>query len=187
MYLTLSVLISCYVNANYEYERLKVLSHLADISRVPWNSQYDTYQTASSEVLPHYYDSYESSEDRSKDDFGSSSEHIPLSSVKKNPIENKSLKKPISPIYTSFANKDSTKYKELAPNSGVAYCQEIKTKLIGKESKSQKGVTTCYKCNDPKTGSTYERCLYNSRPEESASANTRERFLAVPVGFRYRR
>lgn len=180
----MSALIACRVaNANYEYERLKALSRLEyrDISRAPWDSQYDSYETASSEILPRYYDSYGSSEDSH---YGSPSERFPI--IKKEPNENKGLKKTISSFYVPFANKESLKHKELALNSGTAYCQEIKVKSVGSEGEPRKGVTSCYRCKDPKTKSTYERCLYKSEPQESASASTKMERLA-PVNFRHRR
>lgn len=191
IYLSLSTLLVCYVNANYEYERIKALSYLPDISQNPSNSQYNIYEGASSEITPHYDDSYERNKDRdlSRDNFGSSFKRFPIDSIKKESIEKKNLKKVI-PFYT-FTNKDLTKRKELLADSAeTAHCQEIKIKSFGKDSDSRKGITTCYKCKDPITRSTYERCLYKSNPvsEESASASTKmERFLSVPTNFRYRR
>lgn len=181
IYLTLSALITCHVSANYEYERLKNLN-LEGTLQVPWNRQYEVYESASSEILPHY-NFYELSKDQPTDYFGSPSESFPIT-TKKEPTEEKYLKK--IPFY-AFTNKDSTRYKELTPDLGIAHCQEIKVKSIGKKDEPKKGITTCYNCKDPKTKSTYERCLYSS-PEESASANTKvERYLSAPAGFRYRR
>lgn len=182
IYLIISALITFHVNANYEYERLKSLSHVIDVPQVP--SRHNIYESASSEILPHYYNSYESSDDRYRDRSTSSvlSERSPIS-VKKKLVENKNLKK--IKIPSLMINKDYTaKYKQLLPNSEIAHCQEINVKLIGKEDKIRKDFMTCYKCEDPKTRSTYERCLHNNPPEESASANT-ERF--IPVSSRYRR
>ncbi|XP_050445803.1 uncharacterized protein LOC126848731 [Cataglyphis hispanica] len=182
IYLIILALITCHVNANYEYERLKSLSHVIDVPQVP--SQHNIYESVSSEILPHYYNSYESSDDRYRDRSTSSvlSERSPIS-VKKKLVENKNLKK--MKIPSLMINKDYTaKYKQLLPNSEIAHCQEINVKLIGKEDKIRKDFMTCYKCEDPKTRSTYERCLHNNPPEESASANT-ERF--IPVSSRYRR
>ncbi|XP_014483866.1 PREDICTED: uncharacterized protein LOC106749193 [Dinoponera quadriceps] len=179
VYLALSALIACHVtDALYELERLKAQLQYRDVSRAPWNNRYDSYETASSEVLPHYYDtSYVSSEDR----HGSSSERFPISGIKKEPNEDKGFKKTTSPF-----GKDSL--KELALNSRTAHCQEIKVKSVGAQGEPPKGVTTCYRCKDPKTKSSYERCLYKSEPEESSSASTKmERFLSTPVNFRYRR
>ncbi|XP_018315089.1 clumping factor A [Mycetomoellerius zeteki] len=175
IYLTLSALITCHVNANYE--RLKNWSPSESTSHF-WNNQYDIYESVPSEILSDY--NYELSKDR----FGSPSEPFPIT-IKKEPIEEKYLKK--IPFYV-FSNKDTTRYKELTPDLGVAHCQEIKVKSIGKDGEPRKGVTTCYNCKDPKTKSTYERCLYSSHPEESVSANTKvESYLSAPTRFRYRR
>lgn len=145
-----------------------------------WNKQYEVYESAPSESLSHNF--YGSSKDQPIDRFGSPSK---LLSIKKEPIEEKNLKK--IPFYT-FTNKDSTRYKELTPDLGIAHCQEIKVKSTGKDGEPRKGITTCYNCKDPKTKSTYERCLYSSHPEESASANTKvERYLPAPAGYRFRR
>lgn len=183
IYLIISALITCHVNANYEYEHLKSLSHLIDVPQVE-PSQHNIYESASSEILPHYYNSYESSHDRYRDSSASLSERSPIS-VKKRLVENKNLKKMKIPF--SMINKDYTaKYKQLLPNSEIAHCQEINVKSIGKEDKIRKDFMTCYKCEDPKTRSTYERCLHNNLPEESAFANT-ERFSFTPVSPRYRR
>ncbi|XP_029659857.1 uncharacterized protein LOC115233511 [Formica exsecta] len=185
IYLTISALITCHVNANYEYERLKSLSHLIEVPQVP--SQHKTiYESASSEILPHYYNSYESSQDQYKDRSASPSERFPIS-VKKKLVEKKNLKKMKIPFL--LINKDYTaKYKQSLPNSEIAHCQEINVKSIGKEDEIRKDVTTCYKCEDPKTRFIYERCLHNSPPEESASANTKtERFSFTSVIPRYRR
>ena len=180
IYLTLSALITCYVSANYE--RLKNWGPSESTSH-SWNNQYDFYESAPSEILPGY-SFYELNKDRSIDRFGSPSESFPVT-MKKEPIEEKYLKK--IPFYV-FSNKDSTKYKELTPDLGVAHCQEIKVKSIGKDGEPRKGVTTCYNCKDPKTKSTYERCLYSSHPEESVSANMKvENYLPAPTKFRYRR
>ncbi|RLU18319.1 hypothetical protein DMN91_008676 [Ooceraea biroi] len=185
VYLILSTLIACHVNANHE--SLKTLSQQIDVSQVPWNSRYDIYEGASSKVLPRFYDSYGSNRDRSGDYFGSSSEHLPIPSFKKEPRqgnEKKISKKPIIPFY-ALANGDSFKHKEFVPLSAIAHCREVKVKSIGEEPR--KSFTTCYKCKDPKTKSTYERCSYNG-PKRSASASTKvERFLSAPVSFRYRR
>ncbi|XP_018393529.1 PREDICTED: uncharacterized protein LOC108772495 [Cyphomyrmex costatus] len=180
IYLTLSALITCHVSANYE--RLKNWSPSESISH-SWNNQYDIYEGAPSEILPDY-SFYELSKDQPIDRFGSPSEPFPIT-IKKEPIEEKYLKK--IPFYV-FSNKDSTRYKELTPDLGVAHCQEIKVKSIGKDGEPRKGITTCYNCKDPKTKSTYERCLYSSHPEESVSANTKvESYLSAPTIFRYRR
>ncbi|XP_071631828.1 uncharacterized protein, partial [Temnothorax longispinosus] len=179
IYLTLSALITCHVSANYEYERAKSLS--PESTTHPWYKQYEVYESAPSEILPHY--NFYGFKDRPVGYSGSPSEPFPI--TKKEPIEEKNLKK--IPFY-AFANKDSTRYKELTPNFGVAHCQEIKVKSAGKNGEPRKGITTCYNCKDPKTKSTYERCLYSSNPEESTSANTKvERYLSAPAGFRYRR
>lgn len=175
----------CYVNANYEYERIKALSYLTDVS--PSSSQYDIYEGASSELAPHYYDSYESNRDRdlSGDHFASLYKRSPIDSFKRESIEKKNLKK-VVPFY-AFPNKDLTKRKKLSA-AGTEHCQEIKVKSFGKNRDVRKGVTTCYKCKDPTTRSTYERCSYKSHPRESASASTQvERYMSVPAGFRYRR
>lgn len=183
VYLTLSALVALVAhatNADYEYERLKALSQLEyrDIRQAPWNSQYESYEAASSELLPHY-DSYEASEEQ----YGSSLERFPISGIKKEPNEDKSFKK--SSFYAPFVNKDSLKHKELALNSKTAYCQEIKVKS---ESEPRKGITTCYRCKDPKTKSTFERCLYKNEPEESVSASRKvEHILPAQINFRYRR
>ncbi|XP_036139678.1 uncharacterized protein LOC105832688 [Monomorium pharaonis] len=179
IYLTLSALITCHVSANFQFESLKSLSS-KDTLR-PWNKQYEVYESASSDSLP-YYNFYGSSRDQPIDRFGSSSRLFP---IKKEPLEEKNLKK--IPFY-AFTNKDTTRYKELTPNFGIAHCQEIKVKSSGKNGEPRRGITTCYNCKDPKTKSTYERCLYSSHPEESASANTKmERYLSAPSGFRFRR
>lgn len=137
-------------------------------------------------MRPCYYDSRESGEARATEQLGSLSKpRLPASNIKKEATEQKNSKKLIIPFYT-FANKDSIKYKELLPNSGIAHCQQIKREeSIGKQDESQKDTTVCYKCRDPKTKVTYERCLYNSYPEETASNRRVERF--APTGFRYRR
>ncbi|KAL6267004.1 hypothetical protein P5V15_000084 [Pogonomyrmex californicus] len=172
--LTLLALITCHVSANYEYGRLKSLN--SEIATSPWNKQYEVYESASSEVLPSY-SFYKLRKNRSTDRFGSPSEPYP---IKKELIEQKSLKK--VPFH-SFTNKDSTKYKELTHDSGIAHCQEIKST---EKDELQKSIT-CYNCKDPKTKSTYQRCLYN-HPEERTSANTNvERYLSAPTNFRYRR
>lgn len=143
-----------------------------------WNKQYEVYESAPSEILPrHFYGS-------NKNPVESPSESFPIN-IKKEPIEEKNWKK--IPFY-AFTNKDSTRYKELTPDLRTAHCQEIKVKSVGKNGEPRKGVTTCYNCKDPKTKTTYERCLYNSHPEESTSATTKvERYLSAPTGFRYRR
>jgi len=181
---TLSALIACHVSANYK--SLKTLGQLVDASQVPWNNRYDIYESASSKVLPHYYDFYESNRDKSEDHFGSSSEYVP--GFKKEPRqenEDKSSKESTIPLY-ALANEDSFKRKEFVPLSAIAHCREIKVKSIGEEPR--KSVTTCYKCKDPKSKTTYERCLYNDQPKTSAFASTNvERFLSAPISFRYRR
>lgn len=177
MYLALSAVVACHVtNANYEYERLK--AQIEYRMRAPWDSQYDSYEAASSELLPHYYDSYENH-------YASSSEHIPISGIKKEPNEDKGFKKT---FYIPFVNKDSLKHKELALNSKNAYCQEIEVKSVGLQGEPRQGITTCYRCKDPKTKSTFERCVYKNEPKESAAANRKvESFLSAPVNFRHRR
>ncbi|XP_072753805.1 uncharacterized protein [Anoplolepis gracilipes] len=185
IYLAMSVLITCHashVNANYEYERLKSLSHLVDAPQVP--SQRDTYESASSEILPHYYNSYELGQDRYRDRFDSPAERFPIS-IKKKLVE-KNLKKMKIPLI--MINKDYTaKYKKLL-DSEIVHCQEIKGKSVGKEDDVRKAITTCYKCEDPKTRFSYERCLHDSPPKESASASTRmKRFSSTSVSPRYRR
>lgn len=175
VYLILSALIACRVNANYE----RSLSQLVDRARpqVPWDSRYDIYEGASSKILPRYYDPYESSRGGLVDHFGSYS--LPIPSFKKEPRrenEGKSLKKPVIPHY---ANVDLIKRKEFPPPT--AHCRKVKVKSIGE------GVTTCYKCKDPKTKSAYEHCLYDG-PQRGASASKNvEHFLSAPVSFRYRR
>ncbi|XP_070518427.1 hepatoma-derived growth factor-related protein 2 isoform X1 [Cardiocondyla obscurior] len=174
IYLTLSALITCHASANHEYEFLKSFNSKG--SSRPWNKQYINYESAPSEVVPNY-NFYGLSNDRA------ASPSSPIT-IKKEPIEEKNLKK--IPFY-AFATKDSTKYKELTPDLRTAHCQEIKMESYGKRNKSKKGVTTCYKCKNPKTKSTYERCLYNSYPEESTSASTKVERYRAPAGFRYRR
>ncbi|XP_025154621.1 uncharacterized protein LOC105186166 isoform X1 [Harpegnathos saltator] len=182
----LSALIACHaVNANYEHERLKAEVQYEN-SRAPWNHHnYDFYEAASSDIRPRYYDFHESAEDHHD---ASSSEPFPISIVKKEPIEDKSFKKATSPFYAPLAAKDPLKHKEFAPNLRNAYCQEIKVKTIEPESKRPKGTTTCYRCKDPKTKSTSERCMYKSEPEETASSNMKmARILPAPINFRHRR
>lgn len=184
MYLTLSALITCHVSANYEYERLRALRHLADTSQIPRNRQYDVYEAASSQISPYYSNNDGSSEDRFKEVLASPSERSLSGSIKKGPSENKGSKKPLtSSFYAPFANKGSTLLR-----SGVAHCQEIKVKPNGKESEPRRNVT-CYKCKDPSNGSTYERCFYNTQLEsESPSADTKvERHLPASGSFRHRR
>lgn len=167
------------MSANYEYERSKRFSPERTSH---WNKQYEVYESAPSEIQPHHF--YGPSKSRPVDRFGSPSEPFPIN-VKKEPIEEKNWKK--IPFY-AYSNKDSTRYKELTPDLGVAHCQEIKVKSAGKKDGSRKGITTCYNCKDPKTKTAYERCLYSSHPEESASATTKvERYLSAPAGFRFRR
>jgi len=146
-----------------------------------WNKQYEVYESAPSEILPRY-NFYGLNKDRYVDRYGSPSEPFPI--IKKEPIEEKNLKK--IPFY-AFANKDSTRYKELTPDLGVAQCQEIKVKSAGKKGEPRRGITTCYNCKDPKTKSTYERCLYSSHPEETSASMKVEHYLSAPTGFRYRR
>ncbi|XP_032670444.1 paternally-expressed gene 3 protein-like isoform X2 [Odontomachus brunneus] len=179
VYLALSALVACHVaNASYEYERLK--AQIEYKMRAPWNSKYDSY-VASSELMPHYYDSYE-------DHYASSSERFPNSGFKKEPNEDKGFKKTISSFYIPFVNKDSPKHKELILNSRNAYCQEIKMKSVGLQGEPRQGITTCYRCKDPKTKSTFERCLYNNEQEESAATDKKvESFLPESVNFRHRR
>ncbi|XP_011862541.1 PREDICTED: eukaryotic translation initiation factor 5B-like [Vollenhovia emeryi] len=166
IYLTLSALITCHVSANYEYERSKSLS--SDSTSHPWYKQYEVYENAPSEIQPHY-NFHGLTKDRPAVRPGGPSEPSSIT-AKKEPTEEKNLKK--IPFY-AFANKDSTRYKELTPDLGIAHCQEIKVTSAGEKDDKRKGVTTCYNCKDPKTKSTYERCLYSSHPEESTSANTR--------------
>jgi len=178
IYLTLLALITCHqlliITVSANYERLK--NWRPDSTSRSWNKQYEVYESAPSEILPDY-NFYELSKDRSVDRFGSPSKPFPIT-IKKEPIEEKNLKK--IPFY-AFTNKDSTRYKELTPDLGIAHCP-------GKKGEPRKGITTCYNCKDPKTKSTYERCLYSSHPKESTSANTRvEHYLSAPAGFRYRR
>lgn len=182
MYLIVSTLIICLVSANYAYEHSKSLSYSVDVPQI--SSKHDIYESASSETLPHYK-SYESSQNRYRDHFESPSERFPTS-IKKNLFEKKNLKKTKIPFLTS--NKDYTKYKELLLDSEIVHCQEIKVKSIGKDDEIPKDVTTCYKCEDPKTKSMYKRCLHNILPKESTSDNTKmERFSSTPVSLRYRR
>jgi hypothetical protein len=166
------------VNANYE--SLKTLGQLVDVSQIPWNNRHDIYESASSKVLPRYYDFDESN----RDHFGSSSEYVPIPGFKKEPRQENEDKS--SKEQTIYANEDSFKRKEFVPLSAIAHCREIKVKLIGQEPR--KSITTCYKCRDPKSKTTYERCLYNDQPKTSAFASTNvEHFLSTPISFRYRR
>lgn len=183
IHLIISALITCLVNANYAYEHLKSLSYLIDVPQI--SSKHDIYESASSETLPHYH-FYESNQNRYRDHFESPSEHFPTS-IKKKLFEKKNLKKTKRPFLTS--NKDYTaKYKELLPDSEIVHCQEIKVKSIGKEDEIPKDVTTCYKCEDPKTKSVYKRCLYNIPLKEGTTDNTKmERSSSTPVNLRYRR
>lgn len=183
IYLTISALITCLINANYAYEHLKSLSYLVNAPRI--SSKHDIYESASSETLPHY-NSYELRQNQYRDHFESPSERFPTS-IKKKMFEKKNLKKTKIPFLMN--NKDYTaKYKELLLDSETAHCQEIKVKSIGKEDEISKDVTTCYKCEDPKTKSMYKRCLYNIPLKESTSDNTKmERFSSTPVSLRHRR
>ncbi|XP_029173673.1 uncharacterized protein LOC114942467 [Nylanderia fulva] len=186
IYTIISALIVCYVNANYDYEysrNLKSLGYSIDAPQVP--SQHDIYESASSEILPHYYNS-ESSQDEYRDRFNSPSQRFPIN-IKKKLVEEKNLKKIKIPFL--ITSKDTAKYKELLPNSKIVHCRKIKVKSIGKDDDIRN--TTCYKCEDPKTKSMYERCIstHNSSPEESVSASTKMKhfpstFLVSP---RYRR
>lgn len=180
IYLTISALITCLVNANYAYEHLKSLSYLVDVPQI---SKHDIYESASSETLPHY-NSYELSQNQYRDHFESPSEHF-STSIKKKMFEKQNLKKTKIPFLMN--NKDYTaKYKELPLDLETTHCQELKVKSIGKED--EKDVTTCYKCEDPKTKSMYKRCLYNIPLKESTSDHTKmERFSSTPVRLRYRR
>lgn len=190
IYVIISALIICYVNANYDYKRnrnFKSLSHLINTPQVL--SQHDIYESASSEILPHNYNS-ESSQDGYRDHFESPSQPIPSFpiNIKKKLAEEKNLKKTKRPFL--ITNKNTAKYKELFSDSEIAHCREIKVKSSEKEDKIRKTVTTCYKCEDPKTKSMYERCIYthNSPPEESVSASTKmEYFPSTLVSPRYRR
>ncbi|OXU17926.1 hypothetical protein TSAR_000554 [Trichomalopsis sarcophagae] len=88
------------------------------------------------------------------------SEHI--ASFKKLPTEDKApRKKPLPPFYSL---PEEPKIKEILLKSGAPYCQEI----TPKESRAGSGVedkrTSCYRCKDPKNGSSYEHCSYSSQP-----------------------
>lgn len=100
------------------------------------------------------------------------------SSLKKEPKENKHLKKLISSVYT-ITDKDSQNYKDTVLKSGVPYCQEIRTKRTGKDN-SAKDTLVCYKCKNPKNGATYEQCSYVSKPVAEGN-------VEAPPGFRSRR
>ncbi|XP_076278803.1 uncharacterized protein LOC143208328 isoform X2 [Lasioglossum baleicum] len=118
---------------------------------------------------------YESSYERPKGWFSPS--------FKKEPREDKSYKKIISPVYT-IREKDSSLYKDIVFKSGVPYCQESKTKRANRD-KNAKDSLVCYKCRNPKNGSTYEQCSYVSQPLSETS--NIEKVLEAPSGFRFRR
>ncbi|XP_076618916.1 uncharacterized protein LOC143340623 [Colletes latitarsis] len=101
--------------------------------------------------------------------------------TKKIPRENKSFKKLVSPFYTITEN-DAKKYKDIALKSGLPYCQKIKTKRSDSNAKDS---MVCYKCKNPKNGSTYEQCVYVSQPITDSS--DLDDVVATPSGFRSKR
>ncbi|XP_076163204.1 uncharacterized protein LOC143144555 [Ptiloglossa arizonensis] len=115
------------------------------------------------------------------DTFHEPKEWYSSSATKKEPREDKSFKKAVSPFYT-ITEKDSQKYRDIVLKSGVPYCQEIKSKRANDEAKD---TTVCYKCKNPKNGATYEQCSYASQPL-TASSGVQE-VVATPTGFRARR
>lgn len=165
-------------------------------SRQPWFlDDYSDYKPESSRTVYHYAYPYD-------DNVKHGSIHIPTykkyspysdsyySSTKKIPKEDKAFKKAISDFYT-ITDKDSTKYKELILKSGLPYCQEIKSKELDDKIKDdpnsddsttiKREAMTCYKCKDPKNGSTYEQCSYSSEPQASTNI---EKFEHGPLRFR---
>ncbi|XP_033332454.2 uncharacterized protein LOC117223953 isoform X2 [Megalopta genalis] len=118
---------------------------------------------------------YESSYEPPKDWFATN--------FKKEPREDKNYKKIISPVYT-ITEKDSPLYKDIVLKSGVPYCQESKSKRASK-NKNAKDSLVCFKCKNPKNGSTYEQCSYVSQPLSESSKV--EKVLEPPATFRFRR
>ncbi|XP_078050196.1 uncharacterized protein LOC144476816 [Augochlora pura] len=118
---------------------------------------------------------YESSYEPPKDWFAAN--------FKKEPREDKNYKKIISPVYT-IREKDSPLYKDIVLKSGVPYCQESKSKRASK-NRNAKDSLVCFKCKNPKNGSTYEQCSYVSQPLSETSKV--EKVLEPPPSFRFRR
>ncbi|KZC07021.1 hypothetical protein WN55_08905, partial [Dufourea novaeangliae] len=150
-----------------------------------WTGHDDHLEFASSERLPSY--SSFSHLKKRHPDFGSTSYESPKEwfspSIKKEPREDKSFKKVVSPFYT-ITEKDSQKYKDIVLKSGVPYCQETKTKRSFK-GKNAKDSLVCYKCRNPKNGATYEQCSYVSQP--LAESSNVEEVATMPSVFRSRR
>lgn len=118
-----------------------------------------------SQLVPHYSDIGSS---YPFDSLKHGTDHIPI--FKKIPTEDKALKKKaVPPFYTL---PDDPKMKEMILKSGEPYCQEItpKDSKAGATASSKAGVDekqmTCYRCKDPKNGSTYEHCSYTSQPQQ---------------------
>ncbi|XP_033217568.1 protein starmaker [Belonocnema kinseyi] len=200
LYLTCFILAAGFsiVNGDFRYEHFNTFSfHGNDNpSRKPWFlDDYSDYTPESSRTVYHYAYPYD-------DNVKHGSIHIPTykkyspysdsyySSTKKIPNEDKAFKKAISPFYT-ITDKDSIKYKKLVLKSGLPYCREIKSKGLDDKVKHdqhsddsktiKREAMTCYKCKDPKNGSTYEQCSYSSEPQASTNI---EKFERGPLRFR---
>ncbi|XP_053994492.1 transcriptional regulator ATRX [Hylaeus volcanicus] len=109
--------------------------------------------------------------------FREPKEWFTASATKREPREDKSFKKMVSPFYT-ITEKDSQKYRDVVLKSGLPYCQKIKAKRPDK--------VVCYKCKNPKNGATYEQCSYMSSQPLSDSSNVEDVF-STPSSFRSKR
>ena len=163
----LGTLISLAVG-DFRFERFNTFG-FADTHK-PWfideYASTSPYRSEASSLIPHYAGPL------SFDNLKHGTDPIPsiLSGTKKIPKEDKAFKKAISPFYT-LTDADDFKFKEMIMKSGAPYCQEIVAKDMKMDSSStdQKQMT-CYRCKDPKNGSTYEQCSYSSEPQ----VNSRE-------------
>ena len=104
---------------------------------------------------------------------------VPSFVPKKFPREDKTFKK-VSPFY-ALSQSNDPKFQQMVMKSNAPYCHEITAKDT-KTGASRSGLDdnkmTCYRCKDPKSGSTYEHCSYNSnKPRGTRSNSASERSL----------
>ncbi|XP_066594786.1 axoneme-associated protein mst101(2)-like [Prorops nasuta] len=136
------------VAADYEYERSRDSDFHGDqhLSDSWYHGPHDGYYSASEAVASHNY--------------------------KKIPTEIKNMKKGLMPYYT-LTGKEDPKFKDKILKSGAPHCQEIKKKRssAGGE-KSDKKMSTCYTCKDPKKGLVFEHCSFKSQPQPGSSSSS---------------
>lgn len=176
---------------NYHYETFKVFNFAGESEpyHKPWffddySSPYKSSSNVGGEGSNEGY-AYETvAEQKSSPEvYENPAEAYFLAKTKKEPREDKSFKKSISPFYT-LTDSDDEKYKAIVLKSGVPYCQETKSKPAKQKKRYRRDAMTCYKCKDPKNGATYEQCSYSSEPQETVRV---DEYVPLPAIFRYRR